>query len=210
LKVDKDGLPVPDWSDPDAVTVGSLVAAPTSGESIPVGIISQGVRSIPIDHGGGLADLKDSPEGLKVVDDGWLREFDVPIQTGDILLRIEGHPTTDLASYLTLLGDSSNRGQLAVMAGDAMTATILRNKETRSVQFQKPPQEGPRRGNESSRYAGFPAAYDTDAALEPKSCGGPLVDSQGHVIGITIACRGDTAGQAHVLPMTVVRQFLDR
>jgi len=42
-------------------------------------------------------------------------------------------------------------------------------------------------------------------------CGGPVIDLEGRVIGVTIAAIGDDwhMTHAHVLPAAVVRAFID-
>jgi S1-C subfamily serine protease len=39
----------------------------------------------------------------------------------------------------------------------------------------------------SPRNSSFPAVFETDASLTKDTCGGPIVDRNGQVVGITIA-----------------------
>ena len=55
--------------------------------------------------------------------------------------------------------------------------------------------------------AGFPAALQHDTVLRPKDCGGPVVDLNGHVVGLNIARAGRTA--TYVLPTEVILPLLD-
>jgi serine protease Do len=44
--------------------------------------------------------------------------------------------------------------------------------------------------NLSGRRTGFPRVIQTDAVVKPEDCGGPLVDLDGRVVGLTIARAG--------------------
>jgi serine protease Do len=62
-------------------------------------------------------------------------------------------------------------------------------------------------GNVSSRSEDFPAVFQHDTLLEPVDCGGPLVDLDGHVIGINIARAGRT--EAYALPADIVQAAIE-
>lgn len=50
----------------------------------------------------------------------------------------------------------------------------------------------------------------TDAAINPGSSGGPLVNSRGEVIGINTAVRGGAENIGFAIPVDAVREFLER
>lgn len=58
-------------------------------------------------------------------------------------------------------------------------------------------------GELSKRRAGFTSVLQHDTVLEPRDCGGPLVDLDGRVIGFNIARAGRT--ESYALPADVVR-----
>lgn len=58
----------------------------------------------------------------------------------------------------------------------------------------------------SLRRTGFPQIIQTDMLLEPKDCGGPVVDIDGNVLGISIARAGRV--ETWVLPSEVIRPLL--
>lgn len=60
----------------------------------------------------------------------------------------------------------------------------------------------------SERRSGFPAVFDTDLPVAPDRCGGPVLDRQGHLLGIVIARAARTT--TYVLPATILADLLNR
>jgi len=54
------------------------------------------------------------------------------------------------------------------------------------------------------------SVFGTDIPLKPQSCGGPVIDSGGRVVGIVIACRTERGGfgQRYVIPASVARTVI--
>lgn len=195
-------------ADADAPLVGQVVAALLQGQPARLGIISHQTRAIPNQRrAAGLPGLAASEAGLTVVDAEELQSFEVPLAKGDVIRAIEGTATPDLETFHALTGYADREGALGILSGDPVAMTIARDGKSMEIAFRWPPDV--RLYNESTRWSGFPAVFDTDVILEPKLCGGPLVDRAGRIVGVTIACRGDLPGQTHVLPAAVVRDFLD-
>src|SRR5687768_6091451 len=61
-------------------------------------------------------------------------------------------------------------------------------------------------GELSRRRAGFPSVFQHDSVLQPNECGGPVVDLNGHAVGINIARAGRVASYA--IPTSVVKEVL--
>lgn len=59
----------------------------------------------------------------------------------------------------------------------------------------------------SGRRTGFPAVLQTDLVIDAKNCGGPIVDLDGKVLGITIARAGRV--ETWILPSENIRPLLD-
>ena len=57
----------------------------------------------------------------------------------------------------------------------------------------------------SERRTGIPRFFQTDAVVRPTDCGGPVVDLEGRVIGVTIARAGRTESWA--IPAETVREL---
>lgn len=209
LKVARTDLPYADWSEEASHPVGKFVAALLPGEPPRVGVVSHAARPIPVDRGVGFGDsmeLCDTDDGLEVVEVYSTNPFDLRLRKGDVIRSVEGHTTPDLKSLIRLLGDRDSPGKLVMDAGDRITFTIQRGNGTTWVRSPLPASAWAM--NESYRRSGFPRVYDTDVpSLDPRLCGGPLVDIDGRVVGITIACRRDRGGQTHVVPSAVARRF---
>lgn len=209
LKIARSNLPCVAWNSKESTSVGMQVAAVVPNEMPRHGIISHGTRPIPIDRGAGLTaalELRVSEHGVECIDVKWGNCFDLPIKKGDFIRSVDGHKITDLASLVALLGDENNAGSLVLAVGDRISMELLRGDERMSVQLPLPPT-----GyflNQSHRCSDFKKAFDTDIPLNPRLCGGPIVDTNGHVVGISIACRGDYNRRNHVLPSAVVQRFL--
>ena len=58
----------------------------------------------------------------------------------------------------------------------------------------------------SGRRTGFPAVLQTDLVLEPKNCGGPIIDLKGNVLGIGIARAGRV--ESWILPSENIKPLL--
>jgi serine protease Do len=58
----------------------------------------------------------------------------------------------------------------------------------------------------SGRRTGFPAVLQTDMVIEPRNCGGPIVDLNGKVLGISIARAGRV--ETWILPSENIKPIL--
>ena len=210
LAIDTVDLPVPRWTADVPPQPGRLAAALVPGETPRIGVVACKSRAIPVDRGSGLADFRDTENGLEVVDDVPARKYGGLIRKGDIIRRVEGIVTPDGKAELALLGDGWKPGSLLINAGDPITVTVDRDKTSLDLRFPRPPVEGPHSRTESHRYAGFTDAFDVDIALDTKLCGGPVISIQGEVIGIAIAARGNDwhRSHLHVLPTAVIKKFI--
>lgn len=63
-------------------------------------------------------------------------------------------------------------------------------------------------GGRSPRRDGFPSVFCHDSRLHPDQCGGPLFDSRGALLGLTIARYSRTL--CFAIPMTKVEEFVNR
>ena len=222
LKVDVKNLKPIVFSDSKAVPVGNWLAAAGPGsDASAVGIVSVKTRNLVVEPfelvnanrgylGVLLDDAKDDDGkvfGAKVRDFGLGRSAarSAGMKIGDVILgindkSISGHQA--LRDHL----DSSTPGQ-------KVTLKVKRDgKELNlSVTLGKP--EASRgdiqnaMGSElSGRRTGFPAVLQTDMVVEPKNCGGPVVDLEGNVLGVNIARAGRV--ESWILPSENIRPLL--
>jgi serine protease Do len=99
--------------------------------------------------------------------------------------------------------------------GESVTLSVLREGEEKTFKLTLTGPTGrPDRGTIqnamggelSGRRTGFPAVLQTDMVLAPKDCGGPVVDLDGNVLGISIARAGRV--ETWVLPGENIRPLL--
>ncbi len=99
--------------------------------------------------------------------------------------------------------------------GESVTLTVLREGEEKTFKLTLTGAIGrPDRGTIqnamggelSGRRTGFPAVLQTDMVVNPKDCGGPVVDLDGNVLGINIARAGRV--ETWILPSENIRPLL--
>jgi S1-C subfamily serine protease len=195
----------------------SVVATATQSEPPPLGDVAQ----FPYY-------FEKGPGGAAVIVDGEFHsaEQDVlreALQAGDIVTHLEGQPTATIEEFGQLLmrllyqtGDDgktfdTNQPARGNLAGEPLRVTVLRNGESKTLNVLRihSAVHGPfwHLDPKSLRRDGFSEAFSIDARIRPDQCGGPVVDLDGRVVGITIA-RLDSS-RTLVLPARVVRQVVD-
>jgi serine protease Do len=99
--------------------------------------------------------------------------------------------------------------------GESVNLTVLRDGEEMKFKVTLSGPLGPSDrstiqnamgGELSGRRTGFPAVLQTDMVLQPKKCGGPVVDLEGNVLGINIARAGRV--ETWILPSEHIRPVL--
>jgi S1-C subfamily serine protease len=224
LKIDADGLPQIVWSERREIPVGTLVAALRFGQPPTVGVVSHSTRrSAPAIGYFGIGKVKDAGGGVEVEQlvSWWdpsivkgLREnyelagLESPIRVGDVILSIESRPVPNVRTFeqLTkpLANGYSGREVPFVIAGDPIRVTVRRDGKERSLRFPLPSTTWDVRDKTSPRNSSFPAVFDTDVSLSRDLCGGPLVDCEGRVVGITIALPESVVMESPVMSRTFV------
>jgi S1-C subfamily serine protease len=111
------------------------------------------------------------------------------IQTGDVIFEVDGKPVQDPDQFMDLLVNKK--------PGDSLNLRYARGMEKQSISLNLTtrPSGLPGRGGlaemlsgDVSRKAGpFPQVIHHDAVLSPKTMGGPVIDSDGNLIGLNIA-----------------------
>ncbi len=205
LKINRSNLPAVVWHEGSSVRVGGWLATPTSSSKIPVGIgvVSVGPRRIPSTKAVLGVSLGDADAGAlvsMVVPGGGA--YQAGIEEGDVIVSIDG-------SYL----DSKEallRKIATLRAGQRVTIGVTRRDNSLSMDAQLmdlsanlfDPTEMEVNGNVSARASGFPKVFQHDTVLAPNQCGGPVVNTQGRVVGINIARAGRVTSYA--LPLDVL------
>jgi serine protease Do len=223
LKVDVTGLTPVSFAETKMVPVGNWLAAAGPGsDASAVGIVSVKTRTLRIDPldlmnanrgflGVFLDDAKDDDGkvfGARVRDFGLGRSAGrtAGLKVGDVILGLDDKSITSQQNLRELL-DSSSPGQKVTLKvkrdgkNVSVTVTLAAGEKSRGdIQNSMG-------GELSGRRTGFPAVLQTDMVVEPKNCGGPVVDLDGNVLGINIARAGRV--ETWILPSENIRPLLN-
>jgi len=221
LKIDVKGLKAISFADTKTVPTGHWLAAagPTS-DPLGVGIVSVKTRElsgrdriISNPNRGYLgvfpSDAKDDDGkavGAKIteISEGGAAEK-AGLKANDVIFEMNGKKITDQAGLREYLE--------TLKGGDVVNVKVKREgtEKTFKVTLGSAPKDRGdiqnSMGSElSNRRTGFPMILQTDLVLEPKNCGGPIVDIDGNVLGIGI-CRAGRV-ESWILPSEVIRPLL--
>jgi serine protease Do len=198
------------------VTVGEFVVTPEAvgssddGKDLApraYGVISVARRSIPFANGVLGVSLEDAPSGGALVTEVFVQSgaAKAGVAPNDVITAIDGasvnsrvelqtqirrhHPTDTVT--LSILRGGQNLS-LRVQLGD----TILATREDVEMAVLS--------GSTNTRSSDFQAVFQHDTVLAPNEMGGPLVDLEGHVIGINIARAGRT--ETYAIPADLLTE----
>jgi serine protease Do len=220
IKIETRGLVPVTFSDSTAAAVGNWLAAPgPTTDPISVGIVSVKTRKLTgldatfvTNNNKGFLGvyLEDAPDkgGAKITEiaKGGAAEK-AGLKKNDVIVYAEGSEITTRESLQQLLEN--------YRPGDAVTVRVMRDEVTieKKITLGKQDRTGDRSlfqnsmgGELSGRRTGFPAVLQTDMVVEPKNCGGPVVDLSGKVLGINIARAGRV--ETWVLPSEQIKLVL--
>ncbi|MCA9263530.1 MAG: PDZ domain-containing protein [Planctomycetales bacterium] len=212
VQVEAPPLTPAEWSTENAPAVGSWLAAPSgfTDDPLSVGVVSVPPRRIRPESGVLGIWLDDSDNGPRVthVIDGSGAEV-AGIRVDDIIRRIDGD-LIDSREKLTSTIRKRRPGEQVWL--DVMRATESIRVQANLTRYSDlvPDEEVMQNtigGPISERRSGFSEVIQHDSLIQPHHCGGPIVDLEGHVVGINIARAGRTA--TYALPSHVVRERLD-
>lgn len=216
LQLDGGRFPAVRWSEEPAPGLGQfLVAAAPDGLPICVGVVAVAERSLrdadqafigitldPDYDGTGIRVLQMEPQGGAAT---------AGVKVGDIILRLGEDAVTSPFELRNALLDYA--------PGDVAELELRRRGETLRLEieltgrpeFPGVPERrlrGMRRmgGPVSLVGGGFPKAIQTDMKLIPRRCGGPVVDLDGEVIGMSIARTDRT--RSFIIPAARIRELL--
>lgn len=210
-------LPAVKWSKAE-LPLGSFVAMPQpDGRSAAFGVVSVLARNLrETDQAflGVRGDMDFRGPGTKIseVTEGSAAE-EAGLEVGDVILKVDDRPISgslELRNALT-----------GLQPGDRVRVVFLRGEEERSVdavlgnrpeypQFSgKRIEAMERMGSELSRVrAAFPSAIQSDMRPRPDQIGGPVVNLDGEVVGITLA-RADRT-RSFFMPASSVEAMLEK
>ncbi|MCH7225223.1 PDZ domain-containing protein [Haloferula sp. A504] len=205
------------WSDQPSPKLGRfLIAAGADGSALNIGVVA--VEERPLRDSdqafiGITLDPSYEGEGIRVLDTaegGGAAK--AGLRRGDVVLKIDGKGVSSPFELRNALLDFS--------PGDEAAITFIRDgSESKvSVELTGRPEfpgvpEGRLRtmrqmgGPISLVGRGFPTAIQTDMQLKPHQCGGPVVDLNGEVVGMSISRTDRT--RSFILPASRIDQILN-
>jgi S1-C subfamily serine protease len=180
----------------------------------PIGIGVLGARERSIAHQGRLGvQLDRGSQGGALVADvvKGSGADEAGVIPGDLIIEINGN---QYSSHDTVM-----QALRAMFPGEAVRLTVLRSDkqnqtsrveveaEIRDYGFLSETENDSRvNGPRNSRMSGFERVIQHDTVLDPDECGGPVVDSNGRVVGLNIARAGRVV--TYALPSSLVNSEL--
>jgi serine protease Do len=216
LKVDAENLNVIQWSLDPTPQTGQWVASPKADKELPtIGVVSVNAREIPaskafigitmgdVSDGDGVrisSILPDSPAELS------------KLSINDIILKIDDTEIKDMSTLREVLQnyEIADRITLLVKRGDKelkIKLTLAKRDEVSPLNSRSN-QQNSMGSILSRRRKDFPSSFQHDSMLNSKTCGGPIVDLSGKVVGINIARAGRVSSLA--LTAATVRPVIER
>ncbi len=181
------------------------------------GIVSAKIREIPVGGTGpmagvalgiGLTENSKKLEIENVAEKGGAKE--AGLEKGDIILEIEGKKVTKKEDIAEILKDRAS--------GTKVKVTIRRGKEEKTLEVRlmaRTEMMGPESnrndqmsGDFSKRRTGFPRVMQTDILANSAIVGGPLIDLDGHCVGMNIA-RANRA-ESYAIPVEDLKSLAER
>lgn len=219
LKIDMKGLKAVSFADTKDVPVGNwLAAAGTGTNPTAVGIVSVKTRDLSglearegenLNRGyiGILLGKTDDPEGGAKVEgfSATSGASKAGLKIGDSIFEMNGKPVIGADALRAMLEDSK--------PGEKVKLKVRRKTEeldfTVTLGKRDPDRsdiQNSMGGELSGLRTGFPTVLQTDMILDPKNIGGPIVDLDGKVLGISIARAGRV--ETWILPSETIRPVL--
>lgn len=200
------------WADDKLPQRGNWVATTdTHTTPVAVGVVSAGVMSVAPKKAVLGVLLKDTESQQGALVDQVLRGTGADLaglRVGDKIRAIDGQQLANRQAAMVVL-ESCRPGQsikLAITRGTDQLETRAQMMDLSHELQDETEMEV--NGQVSARSSGFNTVFLHDTVLLPSQCGGPLVDLNGHVVGINIARAGRVSSYA--LPASTVRPEIDR
>jgi serine protease Do len=226
LKVDVKGLKAVKFADTKKLPRGNWVAAAgPNSDPVAVGIVSVMTRKLTghdteiivanPNRGYMGVELSDETDDTGHALGAKLQRVEVGsaaqkagLRVDDVIVELNGKQVVGVRSLRESLEPFKG--------GDVVQVKAKRKGETKEFKLTlgTPPKDRGDIQNEmggkdfplSLRRTGFPEVLQTDMVIEAKNCGGPVVDLEGHVLGINIARAGRV--ETWVLPSEVIVPLL--
>jgi S1-C subfamily serine protease len=203
LQADATGLTAGTLVDAEPPVGSFLITVGRGGRPLRLGVVSVAARRVEAVGRLGVQLDNDSTGrvrvGLVVAESG---ADDAGILPGDQILAVDGQQPGGRDEVIQLLK--------RMFPGESVRLTIARDGDQMELDAQirefslmeESPNDARLNGPRNSRLSGFDSALQHDTVLDPNQCGGPVVDSEGRIVGLNIARAGRVVSYA--LPAALV------
>lgn len=206
LKIDAHNLLAPNWN-ASPLRPGSWAIVPNVNRIESVGVV--GVPPRKIDEVRAMIGIGIASRDVQLDDGSTFEEAIVSsvvpksgaeragIEAGDILLSVAGEPVTSLQQVKDILKEyrASDEVDTVVRRGDQELTLNVRLLSANDI-FLGMEATWQMTGRLSRRRDGFEKALQIDTVIGPQYCGGPVVDMNGQIIGVTLARASRVASYA--------------
>lgn len=200
VRVAASGLKTVVWSDRPVPTPGSFLAAPGPAEGVAaVGVASVGLRNLYEPPKGYMGVRLRQPEGsgpavIEAVFEGGAADK-AGLKKDDAIVAVDGTPVQGREELVGLISQRRPGEEVAlrVRRGEEELEVRLSLMDRRESMARLHQENDPMvlmSGRLSRHRHGFFNVFQHDLVLAPEECGGPLVDLDGHVVGLDIARSG--------------------
>jgi len=222
VKIEKSDLVPVSFREDDPTEIGNWIAVVGTGpQPVSVGVVSVKARRL----------FGEDQTRIENFNNGYLGVVMEDLEDGDGVRIKSVNPNSPAAKALLKKGDTivgldandvKDRDGLADLlsefrTGEVVAIKIVRGEDKLTLKVKLGSRsdaipEGQRDfqnsmgGTLSGRRTGFPMVIQHDTILNPKDCGGPLVDLEGRVLGINIARAGRV--ETWTIPGKTIRPIL--
>ncbi len=174
-----------------------------------IGVVSVLARNLDASNQGFLGvRMESSPDGIRIGDVQPGSPADkAGLEKGDILTVFDGKKPKSVSQFAKTISRHAPGEKVEVkVKRDEKQLTMMVELGDRSSVTLMPGSSPMMRllgGKLSKRRTGFKSAVQHDCPIDPEDCGGPLVDLNGHLVGINIARAGRI--KSYAIPAEVIR-----
>lgn len=217
LKIEAKDLKPVEWTDSTKTALGRWVASPGPDRlPVAVGVVSVLTRDLTARGSGpsptsgfigvGL-DLDFAGVKLSGVEPNGPADK-AGLKAGDQILTVNGEKVESGDDFVALVQRHK--------PNEVLKLKVLRDEKELELEAKLGKRPGNGKGDMqnswgstlSERRSGFPTVLQHDTILKPTDCGGPLVDTEGRVIGLNIARAGRV--ESYAIPSEVIKKRLPK
>jgi len=215
IKIEAQGLQPVSYASSSDLPQGTWVVANGASSSLRrralPGILSAKTREIPAYGGAALGVvLKQNTKALEIEDvNEKSGAKEAGLQKGDVITALDGKKVAKIEEMAAYMKDKKAGEMVKVTFKRAGKEQVLEVRlAAKGELFAEKSRNDQMSGRFSSRRTGFPRVIQHDILGNEESVGGPLLDLDGHCIGMNIA-RADRA-QSFAIPVEDLKEIADR